>query len=139
MNPKYLLLLLLLLPLANDLRVAEDKVLLVLDLHLRATVLGQEDLVSGLDADGHLVALLVESSRTGADDRGRGHLALGLLGQDNATLGHRLWDESLDEDAIQKRNQLATDGSLPRKQIINMHVSIKCTQKVSVSFEAYHY
>src|SRR6266542_4666058 len=95
----------------EDVLLADDEVLLVVELELGARVLGEEDLLARLHVHRVALALVVEGARADGDD----HALLGLLlrgvGQDDAALGHLLAREGLDDDAVAERLQLRASGS----------------------------
>ena len=90
--------------------VPEQAVLLLADLDGAAAELRNQDLVTGLDADGNAVAGLVECARANGEDLGLVQLLDGGLGQEDAACGLGLGLEALDEHAGPLGEQAA--GSL---------------------------
>jgi len=99
----------LLVDLSKKLVVPEQAVLLLADLDGAAAELGNQDLVTGLDADGNAVAGLVERARADGEDLGLVQLLDGGLGQEDAACGLGLGLEALDEHAVEERGEGA-DG-----------------------------
>src|SRR5216683_2772372 len=77
-----------------------DQVLLLVDLHLGARVLAEEDLVAGLHVQGDLLAVLVHLPVAHRDDLALLGLLLRGIRNDNAALLDFLLLLALDEDAV---------------------------------------
>src|SRR5262245_49767471 len=92
---------------------AQDQVLLVVDLHLGAGVLAEEDLVAGLDVERNLLAVLSDLAVAHRDDLALLGLLLGGVGDDDAALFHLLLLHALDENPIVQRTNL--HGRLPSR------------------------
>src|SRR5439155_24498221 len=90
----------------EDVLLAQDQVLLVVELHLGAGVLPEEDLVAGLDVEGDLLALVGHLAVADGDDLTLLGLLLRGVRDDDAALFHFLLFESLDEDTVMQRTTL---------------------------------
>lgn len=114
--------------------VPEQAVLLLADLDGAAAELGNQDLVTGLDADGNAVAGLVERARADGEDLGLVQLLDGGLGQEDAACGLGLGLEALDEHAVEERGEGA-DGLEGRLSVVLVRY---CLQRCSMCrFEAH--
>jgi hypothetical protein len=69
------------------------------------TYLGDQDLVTRLDADGYPLALLIISTGSNSQYLGLVELLDGGLGQEDAGCGLGLGLETLDEDAVEERGE----------------------------------
>ena len=76
---------------------------------VRATYLGDQDLVAGLDADGNALALLVVGAGADGEHLGLVELLDGAVGEEDAGCGLGLGLDALDEDAVEERRD-AADG-----------------------------
>src|SRR5713226_6868930 len=83
-----------------------DQVLLVVDLHLGARVLAEEDAIVGLHVQGDLLAVLVHPPVAHRDDLALLGLLLRGVGNDDAALLGFLLLLALDEDAVMQRTNL---------------------------------
>src|SRR3990170_1311469 len=90
----------------EDVFLAQDEVLLVVQLHLGARVLPEQDLVPGLDVERDLLALVGDLAVADGDHLGLLGLLLGGVGDDDPALLHFLLLESFDQDAIMQRTNL---------------------------------
>jgi hypothetical protein len=97
--------------------VPEQAVLLLADLDGAAAELRDQNLVTGLDADGNAVAGLVECARADGEDLGLVQLLDGGLGQEDAACGLGLGLEALDEHAVEERGEGA-DGLEGRLSVV---------------------
>ena len=70
----------------QDVALADDDVLLVIELDLGAGILAGDDLVAGLDGH-HDVVTVHHAAGADGNDFGNGGLLLGAGGQDDAALG----------------------------------------------------
>lgn len=105
----------LLVDLGEDLRVADEEVLVVADLDRVAAPAGEEDLVARLDRGGDELAVLVGGAGAGGDDAGFGKRGGGNGGrEEDAGRGLGLGLEALDQDAVQERDDRldGADGGL---------------------------
>src|SRR5919201_2363870 len=95
----------------EDVLLADNEELLVVDLELGACVLGVEDLLALLDVD--LLALPVVEDPAGPDGEDRALLGLLLRGirQDDPALRHFLTGRRLDDDTVAERPKLRASGS----------------------------
>src|SRR5713101_3458502 len=80
--------------------LADDQVLLVVDLDLGAGVLADEDAVPLLDVQGELLAFLVDLALADGHDFGFHRLLFGGVGDDDPTLLGLLGLQSLNENAV---------------------------------------
>jgi hypothetical protein len=85
---------------AEELALADDDVLDVLDLDLGAGVLAEHDGVALLHEHGHARAVVEHLARADGDDLALHRALLGALGKEDAAGGLRLGLEGLDEDAV---------------------------------------
>src|SRR5713101_5404513 len=83
-----------------------DQVLLVVDLHLRARVLAEEDLVAGLHVQGNLLAVLGHTAVAHRDDLALLGLLLRGVRNDDAPLLDFLLFLPLDDDPVVQRTYL---------------------------------
>src|SRR5438046_9144217 len=84
----------------EDVLLAQDQVLFVVELHLGAGVLPEEDLVAGLDVERALLALIGHLAVADGDDLALLGLFLGGVRNEHSALLHSLLFESLDESAV---------------------------------------
>src|SRR5215510_4660932 len=87
----------------EDVLLADDEEVLVVDLELRAGVLGVEDLVALLHVHGLALAVIEDAAGAGGEDRALLGLLLGRVREDDAALGHLLAGGGLDHDAVAER------------------------------------
>src|SRR3990172_2528926 len=85
---------------AEHILFTHDQVLLVLDLHLGAGVLAEQDPVAGLDIQGDLLAVVVHLAVPDGDHLALLGLLLGRVGDDYSPLLHLTLLDALDKDAI---------------------------------------
>src|SRR5437899_8186391 len=90
----------------EDVFLAHDEVLLVIDLDLGARVLPEQDLVAGLHVEGDLLAVVADLAAADGDHFGFLRLLLGGIGNDDPTLLDLFLLEPLDEDAVMQRTNL---------------------------------
>src|SRR3989338_1480009 len=90
----------------EDVFLAQDEVLLVVQLHLGARVLPEQDLVPGLDVERDLLALVGDLAVADGDHLGLLRLLLRGVGDDDPALLHFLFLEPFDQDAIMQRTNL---------------------------------
>src|SRR5205809_3631994 len=86
----------------QDFVLAEDEVLLAVDLDVRAGVLAEEDLVTGLDVEGNLGSVLEDLAVADGDDLALLGLLLGGVGDDDPALDRFLLFDALDDQAVVK-------------------------------------
>src|SRR5690606_22223685 len=79
---------------------ADQRVLLLVKLHLGAAVLADEDAVADLDLEGLNLAVFVLLAGAEGDDLGLLRLFLGGIGNDDATANLFLFLDVLHQDAI---------------------------------------
>src|SRR3970040_1411501 len=91
---------------AEDVLLAEDQVLLVVQRHFGSRVLAEQDLVAGLDVEGDLLAVLVDLAVADGDHLALLGLFLGAVRNDDAALPGFLLFLPLDEDAVVQRTNL---------------------------------
>src|SRR3990172_5599506 len=91
---------------AEDVVLADDEVLLALELDLGARVLVEEYPVALLDLERLELAVLEHLALADGDDLALGGLLLGGVGDDDASLGLLLLLDALDEDAVLERSDL---------------------------------
>lgn len=84
----------------EDFFFAEQEVELFIELHFRAGVLADENLVADLDVEGDFLAVLVEGTGAKGNDLGFLWLLLGGVGDDDASLDFFGLFDALEEDAI---------------------------------------
>jgi hypothetical protein len=89
----------------NSLVIAEKRVLVLANLNGRATKLGDQNLVAGLDGRSDALAIAVEATGTDGQDLGLVELLDGRLGQEDATGGLGLGLDALDQDAVEQRSK----------------------------------
>src|SRR5262249_55251423 len=92
----------------QDVLLADDEELVVLELELGAGVLAVEHLLPDLDVHRHPLALAVEGARTHGHDHPLLGLLLGGVRKDDAALGHLLARHRLHDDAVAERLELGT-------------------------------
>src|SRR5213594_402668 len=80
--------------------LAEDEVLLAVDLDVGPRVLAEEDLVPGLDVEGDLGAVLEDLAVADGDDLALLGLLLGGVGDDDPALDRLLLLDSLDDQTV---------------------------------------
>lgn len=80
-------------------------VLLVADLDRTATILGNENLVTGLNAHDDALAVSVETAGTDGEDLGFIEFLDGGFGEEDAAGGAGLGLHALDEHAVQQRDE----------------------------------
>src|SRR6266568_164642 len=80
--------------------LAEDEVLLAVDLDVGARVLAEEDLVSGLDVEGDLGPVLEDLAVADGDDLALLGLLLGGVRNDDPALDRLLLFDTLDDQAV---------------------------------------
>src|SRR6266508_3238443 len=90
----------------EDVFLAQDEILLVVDLDLGARVLPEQDLVAGLHVEGDLLAVVADLTVADGDHFGFLRLLLGGIGNDDPTLLDLFLIEPLDEDAVMQRTNL---------------------------------
>src|SRR5580765_431522 len=86
--------------------LAQDQILLILDLHLGAGILAEEDLVTGLDVERDLLSVIGDLAIAHRDDLPLLRLLLGTVGDDDPPLLHFLLLHPLDNDAVVQRTNL---------------------------------
>src|SRR6185437_7644484 len=91
---------------AEDVVLAEDEVLLALDLHLGPRVLAEEDAVAGLDVELPDRAVLEDLAVADGDDGRLDGLLLGGVGDVEATLGLLLLLHPTNDHAVLQRSDL---------------------------------
>src|SRR5438128_5260617 len=84
----------------QDFVLAENEVLLAVDLDVRARVLAEEDLVSGLDVEGDLGPVLEDLAVADGDDLALLGLFLGGVRDDDPALDRLLLFDALDDQAV---------------------------------------
>src|SRR3970040_1674762 len=95
----------------KDVLLADDEVLLVVQLELRARVLREEDLLALLHVHRVALALVVARARPEGDNHPLLGLLLGRVRKDDAALGHLLALEGLDHDTVAERLKLRLRAS----------------------------
>src|SRR5262245_5161258 len=85
---------------AEDILLAEDQVVLALDLDLGARVLAEEDAIAGLDVERADLPVLEDLAVADGHDLTLERLLLGRIGDDDAALGLVLLGDALDDQAI---------------------------------------
>src|SRR2546422_7699116 len=90
----------------EDVFLAHDEVLLVVDLDLGTRVLPEQDFVAGLHVEGDLLAVVADLAVADGDHFGFLRLLLGGIGNDDPALLDLFLLEPLDEDAIMQRTNL---------------------------------
>src|SRR5215813_8923160 len=91
---------------AEHVLLAEDEVVLALDLHLGACVLAEEDGVPGLDVERADLAVLEDLAVADGDDLALERLLLGGVGDDDPPLGLVLLGDALDDQPVLQRANL---------------------------------
>src|SRR5262249_17200805 len=86
--------------------LAQDQVLLVVDLDFRSGVLADQDAVTLLDVQGQLLPLFVDLSLADGHDFRLHRLLLGRIGDDDSSFANLLLLEPLDEDSVVERSNL---------------------------------
>src|ERR687891_496969 len=90
----------------EDVFLAQDQIVVAVDLHFVAGVLAEQDAVAGLDVEGNALAAVVDLPGADRDDLGALGLFLGGVGDDDpADLLLALF-VALDEDAVMQRTDL---------------------------------
>src|SRR5437870_8249301 len=84
----------------QDFVLAEDEVLLAVDLDVRARVLAEEDLFSGLDVEGDLGPVVDDLAVADGDDLALLGLFLGGVRDDDPALDRLLLFDALDDQAV---------------------------------------
>src|SRR5688572_13374837 len=110
-------------PDGEDVALAEDQVLVAVDLDLRAAVLAVDDLVAFLHLEGHALAVFEASSSNG-EDAATLRLLLGGVREHDATRRDFLLLEHLDDHAIAQRLQI--------------HARSSCGKRISVYVGDWH-
>src|SRR3989441_5716563 len=87
-------------------RSAQDQILLVVELHLGAGVLPEEDLVTGLDVERDLLAVFGHLAVADGDDLALLGLLLRGVRDNDPALFHFLLLEPLDENAVMQGTNL---------------------------------
>src|SRR6059036_1052422 len=90
----------------EDVFLAHDEVLLVVDLDLGARVLPEQDLVPGLHVERDLLAVVADLAVAGGDHLALLRLLLGRVGDDDPALLDLFLLETLDQDPIVQRPNL---------------------------------
>src|SRR5437763_11782831 len=90
----------------QDVLLAEDEQLVVLQLELGTRVPGEEDGVADLDLHGDLLALVADAAGADGDDLAALRLLLAGVGQDDAAPGRLLARRRADDDAVPKGTEL---------------------------------
>src|SRR5262245_16808600 len=90
----------------EDVFLAQDQVVLAVDLHLVAGILPEQDPVTGLDVEGNALAAVVHLPRADGHDLGPLGLLLGGVGDDDAADLLLALFLALDEDAVVQRTDL---------------------------------
>src|SRR3954468_1459840 len=90
----------------EDVLLADDEELLVVDLELGPGVLRVEDLVADLEVDRLALAVIEDPARPDGQDAALLRLLLDSVREDDAALGHLLTGSRLDHDAIAERAKL---------------------------------
>src|ERR1043165_5414399 len=90
----------------EDVLLADDEKLVLVDLELGPRVLRVEDLVADLDVDGLALAVIEDPARAHREDAALLRLLLGGVREDDAALRHLLARGGLDDDPIAKRAKL---------------------------------
>lgn len=98
--------------LSQNVGLAEQMELDVVDLHLLATVFGQQHRVAVLHTQRHVLAGLVTRAGANGDNGALKHLSLRLLRDDQAAGGLRDGLGTLDQHAVEQREELLGDGGL---------------------------
>src|ERR1700737_2638898 len=80
--------------------LAEDEVLLAVNLDVRARILAEQDLVSGLDVEGDLGPVLEDLAVADGDDLALLGLLLGGIGNDDSAFDGLLLFDALDDQAV---------------------------------------
>lgn len=88
----------------------------------RITYLGNQNLVTGLHADGNPLSLPVVSARANSEDLGLVELLDGALGEEDAAGRLGLGLDALDKDAVEEGREgldgLGCDGGLERERSV---------------------
>lgn len=96
--------------------IAEERVLVLANLDGRATELGDQDLVAGLDGGSNALAIAVKGTGANGENLGLVELLDGRLGEEDATGGLGLGLDALDQDAVEQGSErldgLGGDGGL---------------------------
>src|SRR5215813_3470233 len=91
---------------AEDVLFAQDQVLLVVQRHLGARVLAEENPVAGLHVERYLLALVVDLAVADGDHLALLRLLLCGVGDDDPALLRFLLLLALDEEAVMQRTNL---------------------------------
>ena len=99
--------------------VPEQSELLLADLDGAATELGDEDLVTGLDAQRYPLAVLVVEAGADGENLALVELLDGRVGEEDSRRGLRFGLDALDEDAVEEGRNAADgfDGGLVARQL----------------------
>ena len=95
----------------EDVLLADDEELLLVDLELGAGVLRVKDLLALLDVDLLTLAVIEDPTRSDRKDRALRGLLLGSVGQDDPALGDFFARAGPDDDAVAERPKLRASGS----------------------------
>src|SRR6185503_10776406 len=90
----------------EDVLLADDQELVLIELELGAGVLAVEDLLADLDVHRLALAVVEDAARADGDDLALLGLLLRRVGQDEPALRHLLARRRLDDDAVAERRQL---------------------------------
>src|SRR5262249_40384855 len=90
----------------EDVLLAHDEELVLVDLELGPRVLRVQDLVADLDVDGFALAVVEDPARPDGQDLALVRLLLGGVREDDAALGHLLTRGGLDHDPVAQRAKL---------------------------------
>src|SRR5439155_5589501 len=97
----------------EDVFLAHDEVLLVVQLDLRAGVLPEQDLVAGLHLEGDLLAVVTDLAVPDGDHLALLRLLLRRVGNDDSALLDLSFLQTLDQHPIVQRANLHRSPSLP--------------------------
>src|SRR5215471_6787094 len=97
---------------AEHILLAEDQVLLVVQGHLGAGVLAEEDPITGLDVERDLLAVVRDFAVAHGDHLALLRLLLGAVRNDDAALLHLFLFLTLDENAVMQRANLHSQITL---------------------------
>src|SRR5439155_17306513 len=99
----------------QDVLLAEDEQLIVLQLELGPGVLGEEDGVTDLDLHGDLLALVADAAGADGDDLAALRLLLAGVGQDDAAPGGLLARRRADDHAVPQGTELRGGSGLDQR------------------------